>query len=317
MADDAAQVPSDSSGADGGADDRSSRLRDEVKEAVAARTNPDQQPPQPPQQDVNTGDSRDPSDAGFTPTQRQIDYAKQLGLSTAEIEGLDEDTAKWVESLGRKYSKKMSEVGRLEQQLKSGQESKQTPPAGSTDDKAGDDGERKFTYKDWGEDSGLEAINQMADKITSLEARIAEMDAAHHDNEDGRISAERDRFFEALPAALKKRYGEGAVEDDTAESDARDELIDKAAVIQQGYIAAGHSPIPLSQALDEASKILDSDILQAQAATRKAEALRRRSSQRVTRPSNRDSGVDASGMDDRQKAETRIRNRARQKGIAV
>ena len=313
MAEDAAQVPSDSSGADGGADDRSSRLRDEVKEAVAARTNPDQQPPQPPQQDVNTGDSRDPSDAGFAPTQRQIDYAKQLGLSTAEIEGLDEATAKWVESLGRKYSKKMSEVGRLEQQLKSGQESRQTPPADAT----GAETERPFGLEDWGEESGLKAINQMSDKVKALEARIADMDAAHHDNEDGRISAERDRFFDALPAALKKRYGEGVVEDDTAESDARDELIDKAAVIQQGYIAAGHSPIPLSQALDEASKILDSDILQAQAATRKAEALRRRSSQRVTRPSNRDSGVDASGMDDRQKAETRIRNRARQKGIAV
>ena len=258
----------------------------------------------------------------WQPTKRQVDAAKQLGLTDDEIAELSEGQMKALEKASVNHSRKMSELGRMQQQV-----TNKAPGAKADSDAAavGDDEPfeaEEFSEDYWGEESGAQHITSLGKHIEKLYGLVKELTDARHADEDQKVQTVIDGFFdkESIPTALHDRYGAGEarVGKDSDAGRARDELVAKAAEIQIGYrIAHDGEKLPLEDALDQAMRIIDSDALQGAAADRKADAIRKRSQQRISAGSGRQPGSDHSGLTKKEQAVFAITQEARKRGIAV
>ncbi len=256
----------------------------------------------------------------WQPTKRQVDAAKQLGLSDDVIAELSEGAMAALDDASVTYSRKMSELGRKMQQA-----SKAPAPKAELDDSGDGDDEpfvaRQFGDLDWGEESGTQQITAHGQQIEKLVGQVNELLEAYQFDRDEKVRTSISGYFkDSVPTALREKYGaeEASVSPDSAEGKARDELVRKSAEIQIGYrIANDGKQLPVEDALDQAMKIIDSDTLQGAAADRKADAIRKRSDQRVPAGSGRSNDADHGGLTKKDKAVAAITQAARKRGIHV
>lgn len=271
--------------------------------------------------EAGTGD-----DAGFKPTERQLDMAKQLGMSDEEVAGLTPGLAAILDRVGTRQSQAMSRVGRLQQQLDAKLKGGAAPAKAATgeDDAAAAEAAGAdsglFVSEDLDSDDGLLGkLNTYANRVQTLEAAMEELRAEKAGKDTETQYDTVDKFFGGLDAEAFPQFGSGAAADLDEESEeykARDALCSKASDIRAGYaLLHDGAEMPLGTAMNEALLIVASDQLKAQAERGIADKVKKRASQRISRPTHQNLRTDTRTAEQREL--DAVREGAEKRGIPL
>jgi hypothetical protein len=166
----------------------------------------------------------------------------------------------------------MSEIGRLQQQLKSQQQPDKTPNA-----------DFNFTYEDWGDDAGIQKLSALHERLKRIESHFEEEQSKQ---ELGSIES----FFGQLDATLKPVFGEGesgGMEESSPEWQKRQELVDKASELRAGYAALNGKEMSLKDSLEQALHIVASQEMRDAKVAALRGKISRRERQRSIPPDSR------------------------------
>ena len=264
------------------------------------------------------------TDAEFKPTQRQVDLAKQLGMSDEQIEGLTPAMAEIIDRLGTRQSQMMSKLGRLQQDLLAKTKGKEAATTTGKQEAASatnsDGGEGFFRSSDFDTDEGLlTKLNTMSSRVDSLLATIEQLKAKEERTTTENQFDAVDKFFAGLDADDYPQFGKGAALDldpDSEHFKARDAVCAKASALRAGYAMLNDGQeMPLETAMQEALLIVASDSIKANAEKKVLKNAQKRSTQRIARPTNQQQRLDNQSEEER--AESVIREKAAKLGIPL
>lgn len=207
---------------------------------------------------VDTADKDDPNTAKEL-SAREIETAKQLGYSIDEIAEMDPDVyGPILDKAGRKYNKKMSELGHLQQKLRADAGTTAKPSEDTTKDS-----ETDYTFSD--EDFDLSDEDGISGKLTKTFAAMSErleyLESRETEREATNLADKADTFFKGLDAKEFSQFGSGPTADlveGSAEADARRDVTEEAKVLQMASELQGRK-LGLPQAMDKAVHLLFSD----------------------------------------------------------
>lgn len=210
-----------------------------------------------------------------TPNRREVNAARKFGLDEEDLAVLTalgdrgrqlvERLVKADSDLGRRYSR----IGRAERVL-----GRSSSPA--SDGARGDD--------DWA---------GMARQLRQLREQVAELVQDVQHTRAGHQSEAAERCFAGLDPEVYSEFGRGRSEDleaDSPELRKRQELLTKAAEIRRGYELVHGKPMDGDESLRQALSIVAADAQSQSEQRRLAHQLRRRSRQRISRPTQRRGG---------------------------
>jgi len=220
-------------------------------------------------EDTDETADTEPTDDGFTPTDTQIELAKQLGYSADEIAGMDEAEARAVDKLARLDSRRQQRKGK-----------EATKKAETVADEEASTDDDEFTEADWFTDEGRAKINVVLKAVKSGSQ-------TQKNTEKQRLKAEADKVFDGLdPEAFESFLpGESDLIEPGSPAEARrTEVLTIAKSIQAAGDPQGRE-VPLEKAIKVALAVIAPTETE-NAALNKANAGRKkRGSQRLGTPS--------------------------------
>lgn len=223
-------------------EDKPAAPRDALGRFLADKGLPDDgEPAQDEPKDADKGDdppadvpadADEPDDAPPPLTEKRVRALKELGYSDEEIGELDDDRdGAWIDRASQKVSRKMSELGKLQQQLK-----KPDAPA-ETQETTGDD-DLTFVAEDVLDEES------MSNKLNTVLKRLKKLESAEGERSELNRVAQRDEFWGSLDAKTFPQFGTGRTRDlveGSAEAEARNQLWAEAGAIQMGYKLTGRA----------------------------------------------------------------------------
>lgn len=223
-------------------------------------------------------------------TKRQTEVAKQFGIDPEEIANLE--PGEILDIIGRKYNRKMSELGREQQNLRDGVRTKAEPSGG---DKA-DRGELKLDFQyaqedfDSLDDNGIIGKQNRHLAFTqSLAERVAELEADINDRKESELADKADRFFAGLDKTEFPDFGTtkaSELGEDSDELANRVKVVEEAQILQEAYAHRGKT-LSFEDALDKAANMLFSENIKAAEQRKMAKKVEERRKQAGTRPTAR------------------------------
>ncbi len=223
-------------------------------------------------------------------TKRQIEVAKQLGLDTEEIASLK--PGELLDVVGRKYNRKMSELGREQQNLRDGVRTKAEP---SGVEKV-DSGELKLDFEyapedfdSLGDDGIVSKNNRLIAYTKSLSERVAALEADINDRKENELADKADRFFTGLDKTEFPDFGTtkaSELDEDSDELANRVRVVEEAQILQEAYAHRGKT-LNFEDALDKAASMLFSENIKAAEQRKMAKKVEERRRQAGTRPTAR------------------------------
>jgi len=235
----------------------------------------------PDDQADRTGDGPEKSaEAEFTPNEKQVRMAKQLGVPQAEIDRMTPEQAKAFEYAARLDSKRQGRKGR--QADKAAQGDNTAPAADENADGAESSAEGEpFSEDDW--DDAAQPLNEMHRRMIQLEQRLAQYEAGETNQTQDAAEAAIEGFFSGLDGEIFADY----MGDDEGGEIAPDSVADlkRTEVVELAVTLREKTGGTLEQSLEDALSIVDRDA--AKAAAQKAAAKRsgQRNRKRMARPS--------------------------------
>lgn len=216
--------------------------------------------------DEPTDDEPTESEPGFTP--KQLNAMKRFGVDSEELEAMGEAGVALADKLAKMhsdYGRMTSEIGKAKAALKAGD----TEPE-----------EKSFSPEEWGEEA--------ADRLNSMDARLAKFESYYEQEQNRRTEQEYDNYFAGLSGTDYPQFGKGSMSeliDDSPEAVARNTLIDKAREIQAGRQVVTGNEMPMNEALSEALAVVAAGSQEKIIRKKLKKEVTKRSKQLTSRPS--------------------------------
>ena len=212
----------------------------------------------------------------FTPTDAQIELAKQLRMTADEIANMTEAEAFAIDMVARKESGLQQRRGKVKAKT-------EEEPTASVDSST-DDGDEFFTEEDWYTDEGRKKLNDLHE----LHKKQAARDQKHETSEQDRLQAEADTVFDALNPDFFPEFLPGEsdlIEPGSPAEVKRKEALQMAKTIQATAEGLGHE-FPLDKAIQKALLVVAETETQNAAEYEANKGRKKRWSQRIASPSS-------------------------------
>jgi len=223
-------------------------------------------------EDQGDESSNGPADGAFQPSDKQVELAKQLGMTDDEIVNMTESQAFAIDMVARKDSRRQSEAGR---------EDGEEEPAGEESSAGADDDKAFFTEDDWGTAEG-------AKKLSELHAAL-QSNNNNPDLESVRVTT--DEFFSSLDPEVFADFEPAAtsIQPGSVADQKRTIVVEMAASIRQTFAKQGVR-MTEAQAMERALSTVSPDEMTTVAGKRLRAAASKRNKQVIQPPSGRQSG---------------------------
>ena len=230
----------------------------------------------------DTEDTADTETTGFTPTDTQIELAKQLGYSADEIAGMDEAEARAVDKLARLDSRRQQRKGKEKQKAEKIEDeySSIDDDIDAEDGDADDSDDDEFTEDDWFTDEGRSKINRIL-KAAKSGSQIQQ------NTDKQRLKAEVDTIFDDLDPEAFELFLPGEsdlIEPGSLVDERRSKVVRMAKTIQAEAESMGHD-LTLAKAIEQSLSIIAPTETENAALNRANTGRKKRGSQRLGTPS--------------------------------
>lgn len=230
----------------------------------------------------DTEDTADTETTGFTPTDTQIELAKQLGYSADEIAGMDEAEARAVDKLARLDSRRQQRKGKEKQKAEKIEDeySSIDDDIDAEDGDADDSDDDEFTEDDWFTDEGRAKINMIL-KAAKSGSQIQQ------NTDKQRLKAEVDTIFDDLDPEAFELFLPGEsdlIEPGSLVDERRSKAVRMAKTIQAEAKSMGHD-LTLAKAIEQSLSIIAPTETENAALNRANTGRKKRGSQRLGTPS--------------------------------